>query len=187
MSKPAKKMAATKLANGNFRIPAILSFPHLFKPQAGQNGGEPKYGAAFIVSKDVDLSELEAAMESAKVDKWGSSVPRKLRMPIHDGSENDHYEGYDDTVVYFNARNGRRPYLVDIKKQDIDDPEEIYPGAKVLAVVRPFAYDNETKGVALSLQGVVKIGDGEQLGGKSSTPDDDLGDMGEEDFGEYAF
>lgn len=179
--------AATKLANGNIRVPARLSFPHLFDPKV-YDDGKKSYEAAFIVDKSVDLTVLEEAVEEAIAEKFPTGKPKKnFKDPIHDGEDNDNYDGYSDKVVYFNARNKKRPYVVDTNRQDIDDEEEVYPGCYVLAVVRPFAFDNQSKGVSMSLQGVVKLKDGERLGGGVSDPDDDLADLDDEDFGDLPF
>lgn len=180
----AKKGAAltvTKLENGAYRIPCILSYPYLFTPQPNKNG-DPKYSMNGIVPKTVDLSLLEEGIEDAIKDKWGNKNPGKLRMPIRDGEEYSDKAGYGPDVVFFSARNERRPFVVDRAREDIDDKDELYPGCKVLAVVRPFAYDNESKGVGLSLQGIIKVGEGERLGAAPMKADDAMGDLSAADF-----
>lgn len=180
-SAPNALSTVTRLENGAYRIPCILSYPYLFTPQA-QKKGEPKFTMNGIVPKTVDLSALEEGIEEAIKAKWGNKNPGRLRMPIRDGSEYSDKEGYGDDVVFFSARNERRPFVVDKGRQDIDDKDEVYPGCKVLAVVRPFAYDNESKGVGLSLQGIIKIGEGDRLGGAPMTADDAMSGLSATDF-----
>jgi hypothetical protein len=174
-------LKAVRLDNGAFRIPGILSYPYLFSPQKSDKG-DPKYSMNLIVPKTVDLSELEDAIDAAKVEKWGKNTPKKLREPIRDGSEYDDKAGYDDKVIFFTARNERKPFVVDKNRNDIDDKDEIYPGCKVLAVVRPYAYDNESRGIGMSLQGIIKVGDGERLGAAPMTADDAMEGLDAEDF-----
>jgi hypothetical protein len=58
------------------------------------------------------------------------------------------------------------------------DVEDISPGCIIRASVNFYAYDFKgKKGVACGLQNVMKVKDGEAIGGKT---------MPEEDFGEFA-
>ena len=176
-------MRLTRLRGGSFRCPCILSFPNLHRAVSGKDGETPKYTMAAIIPKDIDLSELEDAIEDCIKEKWADKRPKKLQLPIRDGEEYEEKEGYDDTVVFFNARNTRRPYVKDMAGENIEDPEETYPGCRGFVIFDPYAYDTDgNRGVGMSLKGFVKAAEGERLGGAApNDPDEDMEDL-DEDF-----
>jgi hypothetical protein len=56
-----------------------LSFPHLFTPQAGTDGGEPKYNATFIVEPgSVNAKALAAAVSAVAKEKWADKATATL-------------------------------------------------------------------------------------------------------------
>ena len=70
---------------------ARLSYVHLFKPYAFQQGQEEKYSVTVLVPKtDVETkARIDAAVEAAKqrgiADKWKGVCPPVLPVPVHDG------------------------------------------------------------------------------------------------------
>jgi hypothetical protein len=59
------------------------------------------------------------------------------------------------------------------KPAPITDPKEIYPGAKVRASLRAYAYSvNGNNGVAFSLGNLQKVGDGPRMDGRLSAADE---------------
>lgn len=162
---------------------AILSYPHLFEPNAMDDGAEPKYSACFVFPADADLKELKAAALEAAQEKWGSKAAKmirdgKLRMPFRtDGEE----KGYPEGSTFINCRSNRRPGIVSTvpdpknggKPSVITDDEEVYAGCIVRASVTAFAYDvNGNRGVSFALGNVQKIRDGERLDGRVSAEDE---------------
>jgi len=151
---------------------AILSYPHLFEPQA-VDGGDPKYSVALVFTADADLSELKQAAIATAREKWGDKADDMirngtLRMPFRNDVES---KGYDevDGVVFINARSNRKPGVVSSaadpqtgKPMPLDNPEELYAGCFVRASLRAFAYDKSgNKGVSFALNNVQKLGDSE--------------------------
>ncbi len=125
------------------------------------------------------MSELDDAIEAAIERKWKGDPPKRLKHPIRDGEEYDDKEGYDDTVVFFNARNTRKPYVRDIDGEEIVDPDECYPGCKGFVVFEPYGYDVEgSRGIGMSLLGFIKVSEGERLGGRApNDPEEDMRDL----------
>jgi len=109
------------------------------------------------------------------------------KIPFHRGEEKE-YPGYGPGIVYFtmSAKNVK-PQIVG---RDMETPltaEEFYPGCYARASVTPFAFDNIGKGIALGLNHIQKIKDGERLDSFRSAAEDFSTDPAEfEDAGEDA-
>ena len=78
----------TKVITGKCR----LSYAHLFKPQAIDEGTEPKYSVCLLIPKSDKgtLTKIKAAVEAAKqagMSKWGGKIPNNLKTPLRDGDE----------------------------------------------------------------------------------------------------
>ena len=170
--------------------PATLSFPHLAtaqQPKSPKPGQKPKYSGAFVFDAGANLAELMTAAMAAGEKKWPGKFADMLKVgavkwPFHKDGE---FKGYGAGTVYFNARNEDRPGCVYSHATggtgpDKDKPavipvekikEELYPGCKVRAQVRVFAYDNESKGVSFSLNNIQKIGEGARLDNRQAAED----------------
>jgi hypothetical protein len=98
------------------------------------------------------------------------------KLPFHRGEEKE-YAGYGPGVVYFtmSAKN-RRPGIIDRDGAPITHggPVEFYAGCYARASVTPFAFNNIGKGIALGLNHLQKLKEGERLDACTS-PEDDFG------------
>jgi len=181
--------------------PAILSYPHLFKPQAPmEEGGNAMYGAVLVFAKDTDLRELKAAALEAATEKYGDKAAGmirsgKLKWPFR----TDEDKGYPEGSCFISPRSKDRPLVVarykspvDGKAEEITDEAVVYAGAIVKGLVKAYCYDRSgNKGVTFGLNGIQKWADGDRLDGRVSARDAfdaeepvaaDLSDMtGEED------
>ena len=157
-----------------------LSYPHLFTPQPPMNpGDESKYSAAIIFDESADLAELQKAVVTVAVAKWGKDGFQKLRKsgkftnPLRTDAED---KGYPEGSTFFNARTKYQPQVVSRYKDPetgnmraITDENEIYPGCDVKLHVTAFAYDVAgNKGVTFGLNAVLKYDDNERLDGRRS-------------------
>lgn len=161
----------------------ILSYPHLFEPMAGEEGGKKKYSCALVFPPEADLGPLEAAAVEAARAKFGDNFffekqmpklgAKRLRWPIRVDEEGKY--GEPGEMRYINARSETKPGIVDAALRVIDDAraEEMYPGAKVRATVSAFGYDQPTnKGVSFGLGNVQKVGEGTRIDSRRSAVDD---------------
>ena len=154
---------------------AIISFPRLFKPEPGPDGGEPKYSAAFIFVEGTDMSALKQAVVVAGTEKWGDKFAElvrartNFRLPFRDDVAG---KGYPEGSVFFNATTKNRPGVVDANLQEVNDPEKVYAGAKVVASVTAFAYQNKGRGVSFALNNVQFLADGERLDNRLAASDE---------------
>lgn len=157
------------------------SFPHLFEAKAMEEGQEAKYSIAMIFPKkdESQLKELRAACIKVAKEKFGSDYDRlvktgKLKMPFRDGAEKEHLEGYGEGTIFASATSKRRPGIVDHALERIHEADAVYAGCFCRASVTPFAFDVKgNKGVALGLNNVQKLKDGDRLDG-GTPPENDF-------------
>lgn len=156
----------------------ICSFPYLFE----KSDYTEKYGLSIPIKLDQEeeIKTIRAMIGNAAEMKWGkkarAEVGKKIASPLRDGNEEkDDDEIYRDTI-FFSANSSKRPGVVDKSLKPIIDPDEIYPGCIIRASVNFYAYDYKgKKGVACGLQNVMKVKDGEAIGGKASAESDFAG------------
>lgn len=146
-----------------------VAFPKVFKPERNELNGKDEFSIVALFPKDADLSALKAAIKQAAVNLFGAKLPANLRSPIRDGEEKRKDDGsipngYED-AVFVTMRCQKRPGVVDQAVQDIIDESEFYGGCYARANVHVKAYDQKgNKGVAVYLNHVQKVRDGEAFG-----------------------
>lgn len=143
-----------------------------------RDGQDPSYSMCALIDKsDVEtLAMIDAAIEAAKQvgakTKWGGKIPPGLRTPLRDGDTERDSDEYKD-CFFLNARSKQKPRVVDLNRQDILDPSEIYSGAYYRVALNFYPYDvNGNRGIGCGLGNVQKVADGERLGGGSSVEQD---------------
>ena len=178
----AKTNDKKKVITGKVR----LCYPRLFKAEAFGDGQEAKYSVCILIPEDDKKTHakinntVEAAKEEGISSKWGGKEPKKLKLPLRDGEERDgeEYEG----MYFLNASSTRKPHVVDKDVQEILDPDEIYPGCYGRVSLNFYPFDsNGNRGIAVGLNNVQKLADGERLGGSVSSAEDDFDDDWEDD------
>lgn len=183
------------MARTSLKTPAgIVRYANVFTPRArkgkdGQPDGEPKYSVLLVFDRKADLSELEEAVETAAVEKFGSKARAmlangRLRSPIRDAEEYVDEEASDEENYPFNLPGARmvrfatkdKPGVVDDSAEPIMDRMDFYDGCKARVSYRVYGYDrNGNKGVSVALINVQKLGEGKRLSG-NPTAEDDFGD-----------
>ena len=170
-----KNIQATKVV-----IPCRISFANIWEPRS-VNGSEEKYSVSCLIPKSdkTTLKKIENAIEEAKkvgVAKWGGKMPKSLKLPLRDGDLERDEECYENSM-FLNAKTDRKPGIVDANLDEIISRDEFYSGCYGRASINFFPYDvNGSKGIAVGLQNLQKLEDGERLGGSSATAAEDFGD-----------
>ena len=175
---------------------ARASYVHVFKAESiNTDGSDPKYSISLIIPKsDTALVEkikgcIAAAYKAGVSQKWEGKSPKPWKNPLRDGDdERSDKPEYVDSY-FINASCKTKPgvckkagtKMVDGKKKniivDIVDEGELYSGCWVFASVNFFAFGAKgNKGIACGLNNVLKVEDGEMLGGRTSS-ESDFGDM----------
>lgn len=165
----------TNVTTGEVR----LSYAHLFKPYAAMQGQEEKYSCTILVPKsDVDtMNRINAAIEAAKQkgisDKWNGQCPPIVPTPVYDGDGVRPSDGMafgpeckGHWVFTASAKADYPPEVVDSNRNPIINQSEVYSGiyAYVNVTFYPYAFGGK-KGIGCGLGPVMKLRDGEPLGG----------------------
>lgn len=144
--------------------------------------------SVLVPKKDKALvSQIEEAIEEAKeygkTAKWGGKIPRNLKIAFQDGDDSD-LDKYPENEGHWllNARSKKKVGLVDVDRQPILDPEEVYSGCWAYVSVTSFAYDNESKGVSFFLNNIMKARDDERFGGGGATAEEDFAEVDTDDL-----
>lgn len=157
-----------------------LSYVHLFTPNAGQNGGDPKYSTTLLIPKsDIGTkqridSAVNAAIEYGISKKFNGVRPPIINSPVHDGdgvmpSSGMPYSEECKGHWVLNASNKDKQDVVDMNLNPIINQSDIYSGIYARVSISFFPYANSgKKGIGCSLGPVQKLEDGEPLGGRIS-------------------
>lgn len=175
-------VSTTKVITGKVR----LSYTHIFEPQS-IDGGDEKYSTAILIPKSdkETLRKIKAAIDAAVEQgksKWNGKVPANLKKPLRDGDEerpdDEAYAGH----YFLNATSKNKPGIAKpigkgadgkTKFQEITDTTEVYSGCYAKVSLNFYPFDAKgNRGVAAGLNNVVKVQDGESLGGRSNVNED---------------
>ena len=178
-------MAKQKSAEATVTIPGRFSYEHVFEPYKGDNAAKAKYSVSLLIDKKDEkaIAKFKKAVEAAKADGIANGVFKKtdkLKLPLRDGDEEksdlDGYPGH----VFISASSDTKPGVVDENLNPILNTTEFYSGCYGRANINCYAFNtNGNKGIAVGLNHVQKLKDGEALGGRVSieeafTDEDDL-------------
>lgn len=169
---------STKVTTGKIR----LSYLNVVTARAMSEDETPKFSTAILIPKKIngkenpDLSKIATAVAEAKevgkTKKWGGKIPPTLKLPLRDGDEehpeDEAYKGH----FFLNASNTRKPILLDTDKRPLEKEDSLYSGAYARVAINFFPFAGKSKGVAVSLESILKLEDGESLGGGIVTYDD---------------
>lgn len=169
---------ATKLITPVFRV----SFPKVFEADSF-NGGAPKFSVAAVWDP-AKFNAREKAQWQAIIDlcdevsmdrfkKKMSALPGNFKRAIRDGAEKADLAGYGEGKLFANLSSKMKPGIIDRDSTPILDASDFYPGCYARATVSAYAYDQGGgKGVALGLQNLQKIADGERLDSRTDASED---------------
>jgi hypothetical protein len=165
-------MASTnkiKIVTGKVRF----SYAHVFQPSAAVEGGTPKYSVSIIIPKsDTEtVAKFQKAFEDAANTNaafFGGAVPKGLKGGLRDGDAEKDDPAYANSF-FVNANSANKPGVVDADMNAIIDPSEFYSGCYGRASVTLYPYNaSGSKGIAVGLNNVQKLEDGDKLGGGTS-------------------
>ena len=178
---------ATQVTTGKVRF----SYLNVFTPRAINDGDPVKYSVTLLIPKsDKDtIKKIKAPMEAAETAhsqrNSGKKLPASLKHTLHDG-DGERPNGGEfgeeckgNYVITVSSKNP--PVLVYSDKTPITDPRELFSGCYGRAIINFYVYDtNGNRGISAGLNGLMKLHDGEPLGGGVVT-DADWDDDWEDD------
>jgi len=155
------------------------------------NGGAPKFSVSLIIPKSdtKTIEKVKKAIQAAyeegqsKLKGNGKTVPpmSAIKIPLRDGSERPDDPAYANSY-FLNANSATAPGIVDANCEPILNRSEVYSGVYGRASINFYAYNSSgNRGIAVGLNNLQKLRDGEPLGGKSRAEDDFATDD-DEDF-----
>lgn len=170
----------TKVITGKVRF----SYVNIFKSRAFQTGQDEKYSICLLIpKKDKEtIKKIQAAVDAAIKqgisEKWGGKKPSNLKLPLRDGDDERAEEAEEYTgMCFLNANSNEKPGIIDIYKNEILDPAEVYSGCWGRASINFYPFNsNGNKGVGVGLNNIQKLGDDEHLGGARASAEDDFDD-----------
>lgn len=183
------ELAKNKVILKNVR----LSYCHLWEPHSIEGEDKKKFSVSIIIPKSdkKQIKEVKAAIEAAKElgkgnkPKWKGKVPGTLRLPLRDGDTDRPEDSAYENSYFINANSNTRPGIVDKNTNPIMDQDEVYSGCYGAVSVTFYPYETPSNGVAAGLNHVMKLKDGEPLGGRSTAEADfadlDLSDLEDDD------
>ena len=170
-------MSSTKVITGKVRF----SYAHVFEPSAINEGDDKKYSVSILIpKKDLEtLAKIKNATEAAKQEgkgKWNGKIPTVLKLPLRDGDaerpDDEAYEG----MMFLNASSKNRPGIVDENTDPVMSKDDFYSGCFGRASVNFYAFNvSGNKGIAVGLNNLQKLEDGDRLSGGGSSASDDFG------------
>jgi hypothetical protein len=170
-------MSSTKVITGKVRF----SYAHVFEPSAISEGDDKKYSVSILIpKKDLEtLAKVKKAVEAAKQGgkgKWNGKIPPVLKLPLRDGDaerpDDEAYEG----MMFLNASSKNKPGIVDENTDPVMSKDDFYSGCFGRASVNFYAFNvSGNKGIAVGLNNLQKLEDGDRLSGGGSSAADDFG------------
>ena len=183
-----KEAPATKVITGLAR----LSYVHVWEPSAVNDEGEKKYSVSLIIPKSdkATIEKIKAAIEVAKEagkTKFGK-VATGFENPLRDGDiERPEDDAYANSW-FINAKAKTKPGIVNASAEPIMNQDEVYSGCYGRASITFYPYGQGGKkdakalgGVAAGLNHIMKVKDGELLGGRNTAEADFAEVLGADD------
>lgn len=149
-------------------INARASYPHLDKPYAGEDGGEPKYGIVGLMDKKkqkAGILLLKKAIKQFMAENKYTCASDK--MCLKDGDESGKPE--NEGMYTLSARENKRPKVRDAEGELVEGMDEIvemiYGGCYVDIIIKFWKQANKFgKRVNANLTAVRFRADGEAFG-----------------------
>ena len=190
---------ATTETDDEFRIftPEFTgSFVNVIVPKKQEHDDgtpkDPKFCITIVLPVDDPFwTKLDTYIEKAAIAKFGE-VPKRMVLTRHDEDYNDleKYPEFEGMYTIEAGNDKRRPEVLvrdsDGSIGEVVNPDEIYPGARYVVSVKVKGWEYEAKkrkGVSLYLENVLKVGDGDRLGGSTPSAMDDFGNWEPETSG----
>lgn len=156
-----------------------LSFASIFEPDTKGKYPTGQYKATILFYPKTDkeamvgLNAMKAAALKVAQEAFGKETKLSdIQHPFNQGNKKaEKYEAYTD-AIFVTAKSKYRPGVVDAKKAEILDPQDLYSGCWVRASLVPYSYDGKEKGVTFRLCNIQKLADDKRFGGGSRAEDD---------------
>jgi hypothetical protein len=171
--KAKEKRKTVSLIIGPFR----MAFPALFTPEEDDYGNEKYKLTALLPPDSKSIREIEDAMYDCMVDAFGPEADwpsgKKDTLPedkFYDAGKKD-YQGFKKGWMALSVSSQDQPGIIDIDKQEVLSPREVYGGRWARAQVTITTFDNVSKGCTAYLNHVQLLEHDEAFNGRGSATD----------------
>lgn len=164
----------SKVITGKVRF----SYANVFVPTLAPGATDEKYSVAILIDKTdkATLDKVEKAIqEQLEVfkSKNAGKVPKNFKYPLRDGDEDREDDPVYAGKMFFNASSKTKPGIVDENREAIMSNDEFYSGCYGRASVNFYNFSvNGNTGIAVGLNNLQKLEDGERLAGGASAEED---------------
>lgn len=175
MNTTTNQVKQTKMVTGMVRF----SYLHVWEAVAIEGANEAKYSVSLIIPKS-DAKTVQAvkecinnALSNGLQTKFAGKTPVNVKTPLRDGdAERADDEAYKN-AYFINASCKTKPGVVDKDCNPVMNQDDVYSGCYGLASITFYPFNtNGNKGVACGLNHIMKLRDGEPLGGRSTAESD---------------
>lgn len=175
-----------------------MSWEYINEPEEKTNDKGKKvaiYRYQAWVPGDADMDACKELYEEAKIEKWSKGVPEHKKddfiKPYRRAKAKDYHQS-PQLLEMKEAAGGLDPWIINLKsygrapglrklapgKKRIPCVDgDIYSGVWVIASVSAYAYDNQSVGVAFSLQNILKLRDDTPLSGGGIDADTEFAEV----------
>lgn len=170
----------TKVVTGKVRF----SYATLFSPRAISEGDDAKFSVTLLIPKrdTATLTKIKSAFTAARQRYTErnpkAKLPANLATTLHDGdgvreSDGEKFSDECHGCYVMTVSTKKPPLVLDATSRPIADESEIYSGCYGRAIFCAYVYDKKgNKGISAELQAVMKLHDGDPLGGSRATAED---------------
>jgi hypothetical protein len=168
-----QKSSKIKVVTGKVRF----SYVNVFTPLPSEDNRPPKYSICLLIPKEDEetVNAINLAVHDIKhANKhiWEGVIPEDLKGGLRDGDLEKNDPAYDNHY-FINATSTTKPHVVYEDLQTIKNPFEFYSGCYGRAAITFYAHNSYGgAGVGCTINNLMKIADGERLGGGSSPAED---------------
>lgn len=157
-----------------------LSYVHLFEPSGMPGSNVKKFSVCLLIPKSDTrtVGKIKAAIAAIKEAHLNSTyqgkIPANFKLPLRDGDAEKPEDPAYANHWFMNASADAKKKIgiVDLDNVAITDSTAVYSGCYGRASVNIYAFNtNGNKGIAVGLNHVQFIADGEPLGGQVSLSD----------------
>lgn len=175
----AKMLSATRVRTGKVR----LSYAHLFEPYASTDQQAPKYSVTLLIPKTDTATKkmLDDAVHAVYEENKGGTLKgvaeQYVDNPVRDGDGvtpkgKIPYPPEAKGCWVLAVKSNMKPNVVLPNLNPVMSATDVYSGCYAAVSVNAYAYDKNGKGITFGLGNVMKLEDGEPLGGGASAASD---------------
>lgn len=155
--------------------PVRISYVHVWEAKAMEGGEKAKFSVTPAIPKTdkAMIEKIQKAVEAAKQEGlakcWGGKIPPSLKLPLRDADKDRPDDAGLKGSYFMGCNSTDQPTVIDRARNPITDKSQVYSGmfAFLSLSIYPYA-SGGSKGIACTIDHIMKWSDGEKLDGRIS-------------------